>query len=328
MKNLVLFISVVLIISCEASEGNINKIKASQDEWSVSKQFLKEGTPFELMNTPNFKTVQEISSLSDDSKVALVSFKNEVRVYPYRYTNQFEIINDTFDGNFISISYCPITQSAICFNREVNGKIYNLIASGYLFKDNMVPSDENLIFFISQMLMKGIKGEIANKQLDHFNLIETKWKTVKTYFPNAMVFFHNNSKKKSNKGNTSKKSSFAYGILNTEKTTETVELFQLDYFSKNTTSTTKNINQNIAIIIGNEEKKIFASYYVPNNKSLHLLDEDQFPNIIADTKGNIYNIFGYAISGPDTGLQLKSPKAYVAQLWAWKDFYEDININN
>ena len=78
----------------------------------------------------------------------------------------------------------------------------------------------------------------------------------------------------------------------------------------------------------NEEKKIFTSYYIPNNKSFHLLDENQFPNIIADTNGNIYNIFGYAISGPDKGLQLKSPRAYVAQLWAWKDFYNDTNINN
>lgn len=276
------------------------------------------------MNTPNFKTVQEINSLSDDSKVALVSFNNKIRVYPYRYTNEFEIINDIFEGHYISISYCPITQSAICFNRKINDKVYNLIASGYLFKDNMVPSDQNLNFYISQMMMKGIKGEIANKQLDHFNLIETKWKTVKDYFPNAMVFFH----VKSNKINETEKSSFAYGIFNTIKATESIELFPLDYFSKQTTSTTKNINQKIAFIIGNEEKKVFTSYYIPSNKSLHLLDENQFPNIIADSDGNVYNIFGYAVSDPDTGLQLKSPRAYVAQLWAWKDFFDDTIINN
>ncbi len=328
MKNLVLFVSIILMISCETSQSDINKNTISQDEWSVSKQYLKEGSPFKLMNTPDFKTVQEINSLSDDSKVALISFKNEVRVYPYHYTNQFEIINDAFDGNFISISYCPITQSAICFNREIKGEVYDLIASGYLFKDNMVPSDKNLNFYFSQMLMKGIKGEIANQPLSHFNLIETKWKTVKDYFPNAMVFFHNNSKKKANKNNAIKKSGFAYGVLNTRITTETVELFPLDYFSNNTTSITETINQNSTFIIGNEEKKIFTSYYIPKNKSLHLLDENQFPNIIADTDGNIYNIFGYAVSGPDFGLQLKSPKAYVAQQWAWKDFYENININN
>jgi len=115
----------------------------------------------------------------------------------------------------------------------------------------MVPSDENLNFYISQMLMKGIKGEIANKKLDHFNLIETKWKTVKDYFPNAMVFFHNSSKKKSNKIKTIKKSNFAYRIINTAKATETIELFTLDYFSSsNTTTTTKNINHKITFIIG------------------------------------------------------------------------------
>jgi len=122
MKKLFFYFSLILVIACDNSDDSNNKNTTTQDEWTVSSQYLKEGSPFKLMSTQDFKTVQEINSLSDDSKVALVSFNDEVRVYSYRYTNEFEIINDTFYGHYISISYCPITQSAICFNREINVK--------------------------------------------------------------------------------------------------------------------------------------------------------------------------------------------------------------
>jgi hypothetical protein len=33
------------------------------------------------------------------------------------------------------------------------------------------------------------------------------------------------------------------------------------------------------------------------------------------------DVFGKAISGPDTGQQLESPKSFVAMWWACKGFY-------
>jgi len=322
-----LFILTLLLIACQ-NEAVINSSnEIVPDEWTISKQYLNEGTPFALMNTPTFKPVHEINKLTDGSKVALVSFKNQVRVYPYYYTNKYEIINDVFENNYISVSFCPITQSAICFNREINGKVYNLIASGYLFKDNMVPSDENLNFFLSQMLMKGIKGEIANQSLAHFNLIETTWKTVKNYFPNAQVFYDKNTTKSyTYKNNITEQSEFAYGVFNTQKTTESVELFF--YPDSTTKATLKIINQRKVFVLRNKEKQFFNAFYIPKNRALRLLDDAHFPNIISDTKGNIYTIFGYAVSGPNAGTQLESPKAYKAQLWAWKDFFPDSKIND
>jgi len=326
-KTQTLFILTLLLIACQ-NETIINSSnETDQDEWTVSKQYLNEGSPFTLMDAPIFKPVHEINKLADDSKVALVSFKNQVRVYPYYYTNKYEIINDVFENNYISVSFCPITQSAICFNREINGKVYNLIASGYLFKDNMVPSDENLNFFLSQMLMKGIKGKIANQSLAHFNLIETTWGTVKNYFPNAQVFYDESSiKSDTYKKSTTGQSEFAYGIFNTKKTIESIELFFYDGAA--TKATLKIINQREVFVLRNKEKQFFNAFYTPKNRALRLLDDAHFPNIISDTKGNIYNIFGYTISGPNAGTQLESPKAYKAQLWAWKDFFPDLKINN
>ncbi|WP_117884267.1 DUF3179 domain-containing (seleno)protein [Aureibaculum luteum] len=332
LRNILNILLVIIVWSCQDNSPVSDEFEITeQEEWTINNNNITGGKGlFDLMNTPNFKSVNEISDLNDSSKVALISFKKEVRVYPYYYTNHFEIINDFFDDHYIAVSFCPLTKSAICFNRKINDKIYNLIASGYLYKDNMVPSDENLTMYWSQMLMKGIKGEFADKSLDNFNLIETHWKLVKDYFPDAKVFNHNIKNKSIFKKRAESilgNADFTYGIFN-KKIDEEIELFKYENFSIGIQSVSTTLNQRSAIIIGSKSMKFFTSYYEPQNVTLSLLKEDKFPNIITDSKENIYNIFGYAVSGPDAGTQLESPKAYIAQNWAWKDFFTILNIND
>lgn len=332
IRYLISILLIVFLLSCQDDTTVTDQSdKEPKDEWTVDSNSITGGKgPYDLMISPKFKPVNEITELSDSSKVALISFNNEVRVYPYHYTNHFEIVNDFFDDNYIAVSFCPLTKSAICFNRKINGQVFNLRASGYLYKDNMVPSDEKLTMYWSQMLMKGIKGEFANHPLDSYNLIETRWKLVKKYFPHAKVFNHNIKNtsivKKSIK-TTLNNADFAYGIFN-KKIDQEIELFKYDNFSEGIQSAEAIMNQRTVLIVGSQDMGFFTSYYVPQNNTLTLLSEDNFPNVITDSKGNLYNIFGYAVSGPDTGTQLESPKAYVAQNWAWKDFFSHLNINN
>lgn len=317
-----------IVISCTDATTTIEE-PGETFNWIVPvSQIQGELNIFPLMNTPEFKTVSEITELRDTSKVAIVSFKNEVRVYPYRYTNYYEIVNDVFDGKSIGVSYCPITKSAICFNREIGNKVYDLIASGFLYKDNMVPSDANFEFFYSQMLMLGIKGEFASTPLRSYNLIETQWKTVKDYFQDAKVFFSEGPEPKSSVAFKSSTvpgiADFLYGVSNT-KIDETIELFSYDNFAGDVQGLTLQVNSGEVLVIGNKEKKFFTSYVQPLDRTLTLLAQEEFPNIISDNLGNVYNLFGYAISGPNQGEQLDSPKAFVAQYWAWDDFYANLH---
>lgn len=331
MKFHLLFIF-LMILSCSKSDDlqTESEINPELENWIVSSNDLKGGLGlFEVMNAPTFVNVNEITELDPTSKVALISFKGEVRVYPYFYTNLYEVVNDTFFDKEIAVSYCPITKSGICFDRNISGTTYEIIASGYLYKDNMVPSDKNHNFFWSQMLMEFIGGDFQDKNLSHYNLIETQWKTIVDFFPNAKVFYSEDTGARravSNKKNTISDTEYIYGI-STIRNTETIELFSYDNFENEMLLESKIINNRNVIIIGDKSKLFVTSYYIPASSNFSLLDASNFPNILEDNHGNIYTIFGYVVEGPNTGEQLESPKAFVAQYWAWKEFYDDLKFN-
>ena len=52
--------------------------------------------------------------------------------------------------------------------------------------------------------------------------------------------------------------------------------------------------------------------------------QDDLPNIMMDTEGNVWDIFGTAVSGPRTGEQMTSTKSYVAMWFAWVSHFNTV----
>ena len=72
-----------------------------------------------------------------------------------------------------------------------------------------------------------------------------------------------------------------------------------------------------------------TAYYRTNSKGEVLEFSEllnSFPEIMADNKGNRYNIFGEAVSGPDKGEILGSPTSFIAYWFAWAAFYPDTEL--
>ena len=86
---------------------------------------------YPLGDNPEYTTVAN-TDLPDSERVGVISFGDELRVYPYPHTFTTEIINDAYQSQKYAFSYCPLTKSAIAFTRNKTFR-----ASGYLYKNNM-----------------------------------------------------------------------------------------------------------------------------------------------------------------------------------------------
>ena len=340
MKNFFYLFIFLIGISCSKEHTErLLEDPINDSPWiNVEKPFpTGENGLFPLIKSPKFKAVSSFTNLSNDDKVAMVSFNGKVKVYPYLYVNRSEIVNDYIDNYYFAISYCPQTKSAINYNRIVQNDTLDLVASGYLYKDNMVPSDENYQMYWSQMMMKGITNNAHSKRIKTFNTIETTWKTVLEYYPNADVFYYEGpiitpripTNTFSEKSNTEiENSDFVFALienLNDLGKDELIHAYSIKSFSDITEFKDFIIDGKPSMLIGNKQKHFFSSFYTPNGLTFTLANQD-FPPTLKDNEGNKWNAFGYAFEGPRKGTQLESTKSYVASWWAWKDFFKNIEI--
>ncbi|MFQ5622730.1 MAG: DUF3179 domain-containing protein [Paracoccaceae bacterium] len=88
------------------------------------------------------------------------------RAYPVRYLTWHEIANDTVDGVPVAVTYCPLCNSALVFDRRVNGRVLDFGVSGKLRFSDMVMFDRQTESWWQQFTGRGIVGEMTDVQLE------------------------------------------------------------------------------------------------------------------------------------------------------------------
>lgn len=68
---------------------------------------------------PKFEAQQDIGWLADVEPVILVSIAGESRIYPLQILTWHEIVNDTLADTPIAVTFCPLCNSALAFDRRV-----------------------------------------------------------------------------------------------------------------------------------------------------------------------------------------------------------------
>lgn len=54
--------------------------------------------------------------------------------------------------------------------------------------------------------------------------------------------------------------------------------------------------------------------------------KNKLPGIIEDNDGNVFDIFGFCISGPAKGSRLQPMNGFIAYWFAWAAFYPEVEI--
>ncbi len=79
--------------------------------------------------------------LLDHDRVLGVFVNGEARAYPHNILWYHEIVNDRIGGDWISVTFCPLTGSGLAFDPILDGTRLDLGVSGLLFANNLVMYD-------------------------------------------------------------------------------------------------------------------------------------------------------------------------------------------
>ena len=103
--------------------------------------------------------------MSEVELVVGIVIDGHARAYPHKILDWHEIINDKIGNTAFAITYCPLTGTALGWDRTVNGTETTFGVSGLLYNTNLIPYDRLTGSYWSQMLSKSIRGSLSDQYL-------------------------------------------------------------------------------------------------------------------------------------------------------------------
>ena len=125
----------------------------------------KNGIP--SVSNPNMESLEAASAwLHDRSPVIALEIEGEARAYPLAILMWHEIANDEVAGQPVAVTFCPLCNSSVTFDRRVNGKVLDFGVSGLLRNSDLIMYDRESETWWQQLTGEGLAGEYAGTLLD------------------------------------------------------------------------------------------------------------------------------------------------------------------
>jgi len=141
---------------------------------SVSLSQIRSGGPsrngIPPIYDPNFTPVAEETTLPDVEPVIGLVINGEARAYPLRILIWHEIVNDTLGDVPVAVTFCPLCNAAIVFDRRVtltNGSRTTLAfgTTGNLLNSDLIMWDDATESWWQQFLGQAIVGSLTGTEL-------------------------------------------------------------------------------------------------------------------------------------------------------------------
>jgi hypothetical protein len=126
----------------------------------------KDGIP--SIDTPEFDTATTTPFQDDDIVIGVV-INGEAKAYPYNIMNWHEIVNDTVGGVNVTVTYCPLCDTIVAFERGNT----TFGVSGKLYQSCLVMYDRADDTLYAQPWAMGVVGPQANQTLERIPAAKT-----------------------------------------------------------------------------------------------------------------------------------------------------------
>jgi hypothetical protein len=146
----------------------------------------RDGIP--AIDDPSFLPVPQATAL--DPREPVLTYAPDgvpARAYPMRYLTWHEIVNDTVAGVPVAVTFCPLCNTALVFDRRVAGRTLTFGVSGNLRHSDMVMFDRETESWWQQATGEGIVGRHAGATLTPLVSWVESWESFADAHPDGLV---------------------------------------------------------------------------------------------------------------------------------------------
>jgi len=162
--------------------------KTSVENWVeiLSGGPSKDGIP--ALDDPEFVAVADKTDLTPREPVITLEIEGEVpRAYPIRYLAWHEIVNDVVGGVPVAVTFCPLCNSGITFDRRIAQGTLSFGVSGKLRNSDMIMFDRETESWWQQAIGEAIVGDLTRTELQTLPSWMESWEAFTTRNPEGIV---------------------------------------------------------------------------------------------------------------------------------------------
>jgi len=140
------------------------------------------------IDRPRFETAAQAARwLEPKEPVLVVELGGEARAYPLQILIWHEIVNDRVGGVPVLITYCPLCNSALAFDRTVNGQVLDFGTTGKLRHSDLVMWDRQTESWWQQLTGEAIVGAKQGLRLASIPSPLASYDAFRRAFPGGKV---------------------------------------------------------------------------------------------------------------------------------------------
>lgn len=315
----------------------------------------KDGIP--AIDQPTFESVEAAGErLAGQSPVLFFAHGAVTRAYPLDILIWHEIVNDVVDGLPVAVTFCPLCNASIVFDRQVGDRTLDFGTTGKLRKSDLIMYDRQTESWWQQALGEAIVGEFTGTRLTFLASQVMSFGDFAAEFPTGEVLaipaeFNRSYGQNPYTGYDSTAQPFLYdGELDGRlPATERVVGITLGDVAKAYPFTTLTKYRVANDAIADTPVVIFFKRGVSSALDTALIDQgrDVGSTVVFDRRldeqvltfeslengtftdtetGSTWNIIGEAIDGPLAGKQLIRVVAFDHFWFAWRAFFPETEI--
>lgn len=170
--------------------------KTDFSKYSVDLSEIRSGGPpkdgIPPIDEPKFVSLAEATQIGDKEPVIALSVDDDARAYPLSILTWHEIVNDEVGGKPLSVTYCPLCNASIVFDRELDGQTLDFGTTGRLRNSDLVMYDRQTESWWQQFTGEAIIGELLGKKLTMVPSTTLSFDAFKERYPQGKVLVPNN----------------------------------------------------------------------------------------------------------------------------------------
>jgi hypothetical protein len=139
------------------------------------------------IDEPKFLSTGAVDFLADNEPVLAIEIDGDARAYPIQVMIWHEIVNDTVGSAPVSVTYCPLCNTAVAVDRRVGERVLSFGTSGSLYQSALVMYDRQTESLWSHFTGQAIVGTLTGTELDSYPVATVGWSSWRDAHPDGLV---------------------------------------------------------------------------------------------------------------------------------------------